>query len=104
MVKSFLKIETDFHSSFYKYPHVNSPLKTQADLTPIESDYFNKLILVSFNVFDSYITNNEKYKNYYYIGLKESDNKLKEITNYFENDFYESLKNCKIIQPKKIGG
>ena len=101
MVKSFLKTDTELHSSFYKEIYADRLFETTNNLIEIEEDYFNKLVLVSFNIFDSYITNNKKYKNYYYIGLKESENKLKELNSYFENDFYESLINCKIIKSKK---
>lgn len=79
-------------------PCLSSPMKNSKK---ISDDYFSYLIAVSFSVFDPFIPNQEDLQYYSYIGLKESNEKLKEPQAYFEKDFWESFSECKSFSAKK---
>ena len=56
---------------------------------------------MSFSVFDPFIPNRKELKYYHYIGLKESNEKLKEPVNYFKEDFWDAFSICKSLFAKK---
>lgn len=99
MIKSFIDINNDSEGAFYQ----RNPLGffSNQEFKKIGSDYFSYLVTVSFSVFDPFIPNKENLEYYHYIGLKESDEKLKEPAVYFESDFWKSFSICKSFSAKK---
>lgn len=99
MIRSFLKENNRELGKFYiknkNYPFFGG------DKEEISDDYFSYLVAVSFSVFDPFIPQDNKDKNYFYIGLKESDTKLKEPSIYFENDFWSAFELCQVYEAKK---
>ena len=96
MVKSFIDENYDdgeFYSLEYYPFHI---IKNKLD-----RKYFGHLIVVSFSVFDPFIPNSNELKQYSYIGLKESDNRLKSPEDYFKKDFWESFHECRSFIAKK---
>ncbi|SUC10273.1 cytochrome c biogenesis protein CcmA [Pasteurella canis] len=67
----------------------------------ISNDYFSYLIAVSFSIFDPFLSESKPDENYYYIGLKDGANKLKDIDKYFQNDFIDSFEVCYSFEEKK---
>lgn len=99
MIKSFIDISYDSEGAFYQ----ENPLGffSSQKFKKIGNDYFSHLVAVSFSVFDPFIPNNDEAKHYHYIGLKESNEKLKEPETYFERDFWESFYICKSLFAKR---
>ena len=99
MIKSFIDKTDNNGGGFYEA----NPLGIFSGdrFKPIGDDYFSHLVAVSFSVFDPFIPNREKLKYYHYIGLKESNEKLKEPINYFEQDFWNAFSICKSLFAKK---
>lgn len=100
MIESYLDIQDD-DFGFYKL--ANHYLEEKR-YNKIDDGYFGHLIAVSFSVFDPFIpndNNNPKFQYYSYIGLKETNFKLKEPQKYFETDFLESFKECKAFSAKR---
>ena len=99
MIKSFIDKTDNNEGGFYEA----NPLGIFSGdrFKPIGDDYFSHLVAVSFSVFDPFIPNREKLKYYHYIGLKESNEKLKEPINYFEQDFWNAFSICKSLFAKK---
>lgn len=99
MIKSFIDTKDDSEGAF----HQKDPLGffSNTEFKKIGNDYFSHLVAVSFSVFDPFIPNQNEFKHYHYIGLKESNEKLKEPTAYFEHDFWESFSICKSFFAKK---
>lgn len=99
MIKSFIDTNDDFKGAFYE----RDPLGFlfNKEFKKIGNDYFSYLVAVSFSVFDPFIPNNDESKHYHYIGLKESNEKLKEPEAYFERDFLESFSLCKSLFAKR---
>lgn len=99
MIRSFLKENNSELGEFYIKKH--SILDNQIKYKEIYDDYFSYLVAVSFSVFDPFIPQDNKDKNYFYIGLKESDTKLKEPNSYFEKDFWNAFELCQVYEAKK---
>ncbi|WP_373101148.1 MULTISPECIES: AAA family ATPase [Pasteurellaceae] len=99
MIKSFIDTNDDSEGAFHK----RDPLGffSNKKFKKIGNDYFSHLVAVSFSVFDPFIPNNDEFKHYHYIGLKESNEKLKEPESYFEHDFWESFSLCKSLFAKR---
>lgn len=99
MIKSFIDISYDSEGAFYQ----ENPFGffSGQKFKKIGDDYFSHLVAVSFSVFDPFIPNNDESKHYHYIGLKESNEKLKEPEAYFERDFWESFHICKSLFAKR---
>ena len=99
MIKSFIDKTDNNEGGFYEA----NPLGIFSGdrFKPIGDDYFSHLVAVSFSVFDPFIPNREELKYYHYIGLKESNEKLKEPINYFEQDFWNAFSICKSLFAKK---
>ena len=99
MIKSFIDKNDDSEGAF----HERDPLEffSSKEFKKIGNDYFSHLVAVSFSVFDPFIPNNDEFKHYHYIGLKESNEKLKEPEAYFERDFWESFSLCKSFFAKR---
>lgn len=99
MIKSFIDISYDSEGAFYQ----ENPLGffSSQKFKKIGNDYFSHLVAVSFSVFDPFIPNNDEAKHYHYIGLKESNEKLKEPEAYFERDFWESFDICRSLFAKR---
>lgn len=89
MIKSFIDMKDDSEGAFHKRDPFG--FFTGEEFKKIGNDYFSNLVAVSFSVFDPFIPNNDKSRHYHYIGLKESNEKLKEPEAYFERDFWESF-------------
>ena len=91
MIKSFTKQDYDdggfYTSDFFK--------------KKIDNDYFSYLVAVSFSIFDPFVPNHDDLKYYSYIGLKESDTRLKTPREYFEQDFWKSFHECRSFFAKK---
>lgn len=99
MIKSFINTSNDSEGAFHKKTPYG--FFSNKKFTKISDDYFSHLVAVSFSVFDPFIPNNEEFKHYNYIGLKESDEKLKESETYFQRDFWESFSLCKSFFAKR---
>ncbi|MGF6148917.1 cytochrome c biogenesis protein CcmA [Kingella potus] len=99
MIKSFIDKYDDTEGAFYCNNLMS--LFPSDEFKKISDDYFSYLIAVSFSVFDPFIPNQKDLKYYSYIGLKESNEKLKEPQSYFEKDFWESFSECKSFSAKK---
>ena len=93
MIKSFIGTSHDDEGAFY--------VRNTKKFKKIGNDYFSHLVAVSFSVFDPFIPNNDEFKHYHYIGLKETNEKLKEPKAYFEHDFWESFLLCKSLFAKQ---
>lgn len=91
MIKLFTKQDYDdggfYTSDFFK--------------KKIDNDYFSYLVSVSFSIFDPFVPNHDDLKYYSYIGLKESDTRLKTPREYFEQDFWKSFYECRSFFAKK---
>ncbi|WP_245176470.1 AAA family ATPase [Gallibacterium genomosp. 2] len=94
MILSFIN-KSDNNEGFYQDSLVLNQYKK------IKDDYFSHLIAVSFSIFDPFIPNKKEFKNYSYIGLKESESKLKEPKTYFQNDFLVAFYECMSFSAKK---
>lgn len=103
MIKSFLNEESNL-GNFYRNKFL-LPWSTIIDneLEKISDNYFSRLVAVSFSVFDPFTPQNKdnEKQNYFYIGLKEDDGKLKEPSKYFEQDFIENFDVCQAYEAKK---
>lgn len=99
MIESFIDRDNDKFGSFYQ----NNLMSFFSDekFKKIDSNYFSYLVAVSFSVFDPFVPNNNELKYYSYIGLKETNRKLKEPQSYFETDFWEAFNECKSFVAKK---
>ncbi|MCW9718136.1 AAA family ATPase [Avibacterium sp. 21-599] len=93
MIKSFIDMNDDYEGAFF--------LSNTREFEKIGNNYFSHLVAVSFSVFDPFIPNNDDSKHYHYIGLKESNERLKEPEAYFERDFWESFSLCKSLFAKR---
>lgn len=106
MIKSFIDKSNDSEGAFYQTKLILSPYNFNKDpfkteFQRISNDYFSYLIAVSFSVFDPFIPNQNNLQYYWYIGLKESNERLKEPQAYFEKDFWEAFGECKSFSAKK---
>lgn len=99
MIKSFIDKTDNNEGGFYEANPLG--IFSGDGFKPIGDDYFSHLVAVSFSVFDPFIPNREELKYYHYIGLKESNEKLKEPINYFEQDFWDAFSICKSLFEKK---
>ncbi|VGM94869.1 ABC transporter ATP-binding protein [uncultured Avibacterium sp.] len=99
MIKSFIDMNDDYEGAFY----ARDPLAffSSREFEKIGNNYFSHLVAVSFSVFDPFIPNNDDSKHYHYIGLKESNEKLKGTKKYFEDDFLKSFSLCKSLFAKR---
>ncbi|MBP3221560.1 MAG: AAA family ATPase [Neisseriaceae bacterium] len=93
MIKSFIGTSHDDKGAFY--------VRNTKKFKKIGNDYFSHLVAVSFSVFDPFIPNNDEFKHYHYIGLKKTNEKLKEPKEYFKQDFWESFFLCKSLFAKQ---
>ncbi|QEY25910.1 AAA family ATPase [Neisseria zalophi] len=96
MIKSFIDKSDDKEGAFYQ-----KHFGFSKGVKKISDDYFSYLIAVSFSIFDPFIPNQENLQYYWYIGLKESNEKLKEPQAYFKDDFWQSFSKCKSFSAKK---
>lgn len=99
MIKSFIDTKDDSEGAF----HQKDPpgFLSNTEFKKIGNDYFSHLVAVSFSVFDPFIPNHDDFKHYHYIGLKESNEKLKDPKVYFEDDFMKSFFICKTFFAKR---
>lgn len=86
MIKSYLNIDSEFGDFFIR----NHSYLSEKSFNKISNDYFSHLVAVSFSVFDPFVPESNKDKNYFYIGLKKNETELKKPDDYFEKDFIES--------------
>lgn len=86
MIKSYLNIDSEFGDFLIQ----NHSYLFEKRFNKISNDYFSHLVAVSFSVFDPFVPESNKDKNYFYIGLKKNETELKKPDDYFEKDFIES--------------
>ncbi|MDH2274468.1 AAA family ATPase [Moraxella porci] len=101
MIRSFLKENNSKLGKFCINNHSILNFNNTIKYKEISDDYFSYLVAVSFSVFDPFIPQDNKDKNYFYIGLKDNDTKLKEPNSYFEKDFWSAFELCQVYEAKK---